>query len=119
MVNFVITNVITTKLYTKNDDNNVDSNNGIVSNDGMDTKPRNQKDLKATQYVLLLSSIYYHIQLYPRQIDHNQMNHSWNKNFTEVGYCVVVGGGKVDINSVHQKQQQQQPSPIPSSMMYQ
>ena len=35
MVNFVITNVITTKLYTKNDDNNVDSNNGCVSNDGM------------------------------------------------------------------------------------
>ena len=68
----------------------------------MDTKPRKQKDLKATQYVLLLSSIYYHIQLYPRQIDHNQMNHSWNKNFTEVGYCVVVGGDKVDINSVHQ-----------------
>ena len=41
MVNFVITNAITTKLYTKNDDNNVDSNNGFDSNDGIDTKPRN------------------------------------------------------------------------------
>ena len=119
MVNFVITNAITTKLYTKNDDNNVDSNNGIDSNDGMDKKPRNQKYLKATQYVLSLSSIYYHIQLYPRQIDHNQMNHSWNKHFTEVGYCVVGGGGKGDIYIIHQKQQQQQPSLIPSSMMHQ
>ena len=35
MVNFVITNGITTNIYTKNDDNNVDSNNRIDSNDGM------------------------------------------------------------------------------------
>ena len=35
MVNFVITNAITTKLYTKNDNNNVDRNNEIVSNDCM------------------------------------------------------------------------------------
>ena len=60
-----------------------------------------------TQYVSLLSSIYYHIWLYPRQIDHNQMNHYWNNNVAEVGYgVVVVVGGKVDIDSVHQKQQQ-------------
>ena len=106
MVNFVIKNAITTKLYTKNDDNNVDSKNECVSNDGMDTNPRKQKDLKATQYELLLSSIYYHIQLHPRQIDHNQINYYWNNNDTEVGYSVVGGGGgKVDIDSVHQKKQ--------------
>ena len=57
-----------------------------------------------TQYVSLLSSIYYHIQLYPRQIDHNQMNHYWNNNVAEVGDgVVIVGGGKVYIDNIHQK----------------
>ena len=47
------------------------------------------------------------------------MNHYWNNNVAEVGYGVVVGGDKVDINRNHQKQQQYQPSPISSSMMHQ
>ena len=35
------------------------------------------------------------------------MNHYWNNNVAEVRYGgVVIVGGKVDINSVHEKQQQ-------------
>ena len=60
--------------------------------------------LKATHYVSLSLSIYYHIRLHPRQIDHNPMHHYWNNYVAEAGDCVVViCGDKVVINSIHHK----------------
>ena len=48
------------------------------------------------------------------------MHHYWNNNVAQVEDGVgVVGSGKVDINSVHQKQQQHKPPPLPLSIMYQ
>ena len=61
--------------------------------------------LKVTQYVSLSSSIYYHIRLHPRQIDHNSMHYYWNNNVADIedGVVVVVDSGKVYINSVYKK----------------
>ena len=58
MVNFVITNGITTNIYTKNDDNNVDSNNRIDSNDGMIHKTKKLERSEKDTICIIIIIIY-------------------------------------------------------------